>query len=205
MNNVEARWGSERGYHLFKTSEVAVNMITERINLENLGLTLKVLPLCTEEESVYIEELIPRAKEGFALIFNSHKSTKEQDRDLLFFTSPQSTEGIWPQVRLTDEQNTLPEYWHVLATLKALSDYGRVSFYRFPDPPTNMDYRTGMAETYWTNSADTFEKVWVAMEELENLVRSALYSTDPMRNEDMLKVGHFFMTGKSISNVFDNL
>lgn len=205
MTNKETLWGRERGHHLYKTSDSAVHMIAERIILENLGLQPKQLPLCSEEESVYIEELIPRAREGFALSLKSGGKTLEQERDLLNITTPETIAGIWSRIGLTDRQNTLPEYWHVLATLKVMARSGRVSFFQFPDPPANMDYETGMTETYWTSCADTFERVWTNMDELENFVRSALYSTRPMKQMDMLKIGHFFMTGKTISSIFNKI
>ncbi len=74
MKNKEMITGSERGYQLFKTSDTAVRMILERLVLQQQGLALKTLPLCTEEESVHIEEIIPRAKNGFTLAFSSDRS-----------------------------------------------------------------------------------------------------------------------------------
>jgi hypothetical protein len=203
MIKAEAIWGPERGSHLYKTSETAVRMIVERLNLEKIGLPFETLPLCTEDESVCIEELIPRAKEGFALALKSDRSLVGQDKDILDITTPMIPEHIWANLKLADRQNTLPEYNHVLATLMLLSQTRKVSFYQFPEPPANIDYQTGMAETYWAHSTDSFETVWNRMVELEDLVRSALYSENRMKREDMLKVGHFFMTGKALSGIFD--
>lgn len=203
MNKTEVIWGSERGNHLYKTSETAVRMVTERINLENIGLSAPKLPLCSEAESVFIEELIPRAKEGFALSLKSDRTKVGQDRDILDITTPLTVENIWSQLRITDRQNTLSEYNHVAAALMVLAQSGRVSFFQFPEPPENIDYQTGMTETYWAHKTDSVEQIWNCMSELEDLVRAALYSPKAIRREDMLKVGHFFMTGKSISQIFN--
>ncbi len=96
------------------------------------------------------------------------------------------SESFSNQVALNSRQNTLFEYWHVLATLEILSQFRKVSFFQFPDPPRNLDYQTGMAETYWQNTTDTFESAWVIMEELETLTRAALYSSTPMQGTDIL-------------------
>jgi len=203
MNKTEALWGSERGCHLYKTSETAVRMIVERLNLEKIGLPMQTLPLCSEAESMHIEELIPRAKEGFALALKSERSVAGQDRDIIDITTPLTVENIWTQLKISDKQNTLPEYNHVAAALMMLAQSGRVSFYQFPEPPENIDYQTGMTETYWANKTDSIEQVWKCLTELESLVRTALYSPKSMPREDMLKIGHFFMTGKSIAQIFN--
>jgi len=193
------------GNYLYKTSETGVRVMVKRLNLKKIGLSLEVLPLCTEEECIQIEELLPRAKDGFALALKSEKSAKGQDKDILDITTPLARSNIWSQFRLTDRQNTLPEFNHVVATLMLLSQSSVVSFYNFEDPPTNIDYQTGIAQTYWAHSTDSFECIWNHMAELECLIRYALYSSEPMHRQDMLKIAHFFMTGKTLANIFDNL
>lgn len=205
MHKIEARWGKERGYHFYQTSDTAVKMIIERMTQEKIGNQLENLPFCGDEESVYIEELIPRAKEGFALSLKSDASNLAQDRDLLKFTMPLTVENIWSQIALTDKQNTLYEFGHVLTTLVVLAQSRRISFFQFPDPPTNIDYTLGVMETYWDNAVDSFENIWVRMEEMETLTRRALYSPQPMRTIDMLSLAHFFMSSKTVSQIFNNL
>jgi len=205
MNQSEAMWGAGRGKHLYQTAETGVRMMVERMNIEKMGLPLESLPLCTEEESIHIEELLPRAKEGFALTLKSEKSIKSQDQDLLDITTPLAIEHLWSKFRLTDRQNTLPEFNHVVATLNLLAQSSVVSFYNFENPPANIDYQTGIAQTYWAHSTDSFECVWNHMAELECLIRYALYSSEPMHRQDMLKIAHFFMTSKTLAHIFDNL
>lgn len=177
-------------------------MIAERINLEKMGLRLNSLPLCTETEAVYIEELIPRAKEGFSLAIKSERLSKGELSGFLKQTTPFTLEGIWKQIILKDKENTLPEYTHVLATLIYLTQKGKVSFYNFVDPPHQVDYELGLEQTYWHHNVSTVEDVWVIMQELETSVRAALYQTNNVQHYNLLKTGHFFAASKEISQIF---
>ena len=202
MIEIDISWGKERGRHLFETSDQASRMVAERITLEELGLKLINLPLCTEGQAVYIEEIIPRAKEGFALALRGERIARGEIQGLLKYTTPESTTGIWSSLSLTERQNTLPEYHHVLASLGLLLEMGRVSYFDFTSPPPDIDTNLGKTETYW-NSNTTAEHLWTLMEELERSIRAALYQNEPLGTESLLKVGHFFSAGKEVARAFN--
>ncbi|HCQ31196.1 TPA: hypothetical protein DIU27_02300 [Candidatus Collierbacteria bacterium] len=202
MTEKESFWEKERGTHLLKVSDKAARMVAERINLEILNLRLINLPLCTEKEAVYIEELIPRAKEGFALAMKADRISPSDLIDLYRLTIPETSTGIWRQVKLTDRQNTLPEYGHVVATLSLLLEMGRVTYFDFSSPPLEVDARLGKAESYWYSMSTSPEKIWTFMEELEVNIRAALYQKDPIGSSELLKVGHFFSAAKEIAEIF---
>lgn len=201
MTEKSIDWGKERGRHLFETSDQASRMVAERITLEGLGLKLINLPLCSEDQAVYIEEIIPRAKEGFALALRSERLAGGEIRDLLKYTTPKTITGIWSSLSLTERQNTLPEYNHVLASLALLLEMGRVSYYDFTSPPPDIDTNLGKTETYWVQNTSA-EHLWSLMEELENIIRGALYQNEPLGTVSLLKVGHFFSAGKEIAKIF---
>ncbi len=202
MANPEINWGNDRGRHLYEISNSAARMVTERINLEKMGLRLVKLPLCTEKEAVYIEELLPRAKEGFSLAIKSERLSHREISRFLEKTTPFTVEGIWKQLILKDRENTLPEFGHVLATFIYLAQKRRVSFYNFIDPPHEVDYKLGLEETYWYQDLNSLETIWTLMEELEISIRTALYQTDDVQYQNLLKIGHFFAAGKELSQIF---
>lgn len=202
MATPEINWRNDRGRHLYEVSTSAARMVTERINLEKIGLRLINLPLCTEKEATHIEELIPRAKEGFSLATKAERLTGGEVLDFLERTTPFTIEGVWKQLTLKDRENTLPEYGHVLATLIYLSQRGKVSFYNFTDPPHEVDYELGLDETYWYQDLSSVETVWSIMQELETSIRTALYQTDDVEYQNLLKIGHFFAASKEISQIF---
>lgn len=195
-------WGPERGKHFYQVSQKATHMVAERLNLEGLGLELIKLPLCTEAEAVAIEELLPRAKEGFALTLKAQSLTTGQVPDLLRLTTPESVSGLWPETKLTERQNTLSEYGHVFATLALLREIGKVSFFDFASPPSEIDVNLGRVLTFWHQDCDA-EHLWTTLSELENSIRAILYQKQPMGTRELLKVGHFFAAGQEISEVFN--
>lgn len=201
MGKIESDWGHERGHHLYEVSKWASRMIKERIGLEHMGLELKSLPLCTWDEAVYIEELIPRAKEGFALSLKAERVMKMELADILNITTPLTVEGIWDRVRLLEEENTLPEYGHFIATLCYLQQLGTVSYFSFSDTG-RVDMGLGLKETYWRMNTDRPGDIWSIMERLEKLTREALYRCSPVGDEELVRIGHFFEAGKEVAKIF---
>lgn len=202
MIDKEISWGSERGRHFYDISATGSKMVTERIMLEGLGLRLINLPLCSESEAVYLEEFIPRAKEGFALAMKTEAISPNELYDLFHHTTPVTTSGIWRQTALTERQNTLPEYYHCLASLALLLKLGRVSFLDFTSPPPNLDSGLTKIETYWHSMRPTPGQLWQMIEELEIGIRESLYQKEPLGTRELLKVAHFFSAGKEISQIF---
>lgn len=202
MEPIEKRWGQERGRHFFRASQEALRISLERLNFQKIGLEPK-LPLCSEQDAIYIDEIIPRAREGFALAMKTDRTNLSQDRDLLKHAMPFTVEGIWPDIKLTFRQNTLPEYGHVLTTLTLLAQSRKVSFFDFADTPSNIDYQTGMSQTYWSHTTDSFEAVWTRMGEIEYLTKKVLFTESRLDNQDLLKVGHFYIMSRELSRIFD--
>ncbi len=199
----ETSWGQERGRHLLKVSTVASRMVAERIKLQNLNLSLESVPLCTEDEAVYIEELLPRAKEGFALSLKAENISASELIDLYDFTIPRTTTGIWKNITLTERQNTLPEYGHVLSSLALLLKLGKVSYFDFSNPPTEVDYSTSEVVSFWTYPHETAGQIWELLEEIETAIRKTLYQNTPLKTNELIKIGHFFTAGKEISKIFE--
>ncbi len=202
MTENQNTWREKRGKHLLHVSDSASRMVTERLNLEKLNLRLINLPLCSEEEAVHIEELIPRAKEGFALAMKAEQISSNELFDLYPYTVPETTTGIWKQTSLTNRQNTLPEYGHVIATIALLLDMGKVTYFDFTSPPQEIDMTLGTSETYWYCLETTPGQIWTMMDEMEANIRAALYEKNPIGLTDLLKVGHFFSAGKEIAKIF---
>ena len=196
----EKNWGSERGQRLLSCSSTAVHLVTERLTLQKLGLALKELPLCAENEASELEEFIPRAKEGFSLHATSTDLGVGQIEDFLNQTIPFSVSGIWNRLAITDKQNTLPEYWQAVSALAVLGSARKISFYSFEDSPVNLAYEVGMAESYWMRKTD-IEGIWTLLGELEILTSKLLY-TDQVSARDLLKVGHFYMASREIAKIF---
>lgn len=203
MNQNETSWGKERGKHLLKVSTVASRMIIERIRLQTLDLDFQELPLCSEDEAINIEELIPRAKDGFALSLKADNISASELIDLHQFTTPRTTSGIWRSLYLSERQNTLPEYGHVLSSLALLLDLGKVSYFDFHNPPEEVGYGVGEMQSYWFCAHTTAGQIWGIMEEMEIAVKKALYQNTAIKTTELIKVGHFFSAGKEISAIFD--
>ena len=203
MNKAEGVTPNERGKLLYELSQSATRMVVERIIIENLGLDLTNLPLCTEEEADRIESFLPKAKVGFALSLHSNNVLESEIRELLLQTTPLTLRSFHYKVALQEEQNNLPEYRHTLATIAYLLRMRRVAFFNFEEPPKDVDYDLGLQETYWNFNTFSVDHIWTIMEELETLTRAALYQPKNMETGDLLKVGHFFAAGKEIAKVFD--
>ena len=202
MNKTEGISPSERGKLIYEVSQSASRMAVERINIENLGLSLVKLPLCSDDEAEKIEIFLPNAKVGFALSLRSEKVLKSEIIELLEQTTPLTFQGFSQRITLKEEQNNLPEFGHTVATFAYLLKMRRVTFYDFTEPPKNVDYDLGLLETYWNFNTFSIDHIWTKMEELEELTRAALYQPGNMEMSDLLKVGHFFAAGKELSKMF---
>lgn len=193
---------SERGINLYETSEAASRMIAERIILEDLGLNLVQLPLCTEHEADLIEEFIPKAKDGFALSLNSGRVFPDEICRLLKSTTPIAIGNQFNRIKLIERENTLPEYRHVLAVLAYLLKIKNVSFCDFTDPPKGINGDLALAETTWCFNTFSVDHIWSLMTDIENLTRATLYQKGTIGVLGLLKVGHFFSASKEISSIF---
>lgn len=201
MSEKEIIWGQERGKHLLTVSDVAAKMVVNRIGLEERDQKL-ITPLCSEELAVHIEELVPRAKVGYALALKADRLKTGELMDFLTTTTPLTTSGIWRELTLSDRHNTLPEYWHVIASLALLLKIGRVSFSDFASPPSGIGYELGKTDTYWYCSETGAGEIWGILDELESGIRASLYHQKPLGKEKLLKIGHFFSAGKEIAGIF---
>ncbi|KKS94829.1 MAG: hypothetical protein UW68_C0017G0013 [Candidatus Collierbacteria bacterium GW2011_GWB1_44_6] len=202
MTEFPTNWDKERGRHLHLVSERGSRMVAERINLQGMELKLTDLPLCTEEEAVFIEEMIPRAKEGFALALKAEGVSPMELIDLYAQTLPKSITGIWHQLKLTERQNTLPEYRHVIAAIATLLSLGRVSYFDFSQIPPEIGLNLGRVETYWYSNDLSPGMLWSLLEDLEDSIRTTLYEKQPVDINVLLKIGHFFCAGTEVSKVF---
>ncbi len=200
---METSWGKERGKHLLQISTVASRMVAQRLNLQALGLDLQSLPLCTEEEAINIEELLPRAKEGFALMLKTDNVSASELIDLYHYTAPKTTAGIWTCFTLPERQNTLPEFGHVLATLALLLKLRNVTYFDFSEPPIEVGYETGEIISYWYGTHSTAGQIWEMMEEIETSIRKTLYEKHALKTTELIKIGHFFSASKEVSTIFD--
>lgn len=201
MGKLETDWGHDRGRHLYVISGKASRMVTERIGLERMGLDLKNLPLCTMEEAMYIEEFVPRAKEGFALSLKADKVRKNELIGMLAETTPFTIQDIWERVGMLEEENTLPEYGHFIATLAYLLRNRIVSYYLFENPG-RIEGTMGQKETYWNFNTSSWEDIWTVLEKIESLTRRTLYQRTPLGEEDLFRIGHFFAAGAEVAKIF---
>ncbi len=203
MEYRDTSWGKERGRHLLKVSTAAARMVVERMNLQKLNLDFSALPLCSEDEAVNIEELLPRAKEGFALSLKAENISSSELIDLYHYSIPKTTDGIWRNLTLAERQNTLPEYGHVLASIALLLKLGKVSYLDFSSPPAEVDHSMKEIVSYWTYPHNTAGQIWELLEEIESAIRKTLYQSTPLKTSELIRVGHFFSAGKEISTIFD--
>lgn len=201
MAEKENFWSTERGRHFLTVSDTAAEMVVNRIGFEERDQQL-ITPLCSEELAIHIEELVPRAKVGFALALKADHIKPGELMDVLTTATPLTVSGIWREITLSDRQNTLPEYWHVIASLALLLKIGRVSFSDFTSPPTGVGYELGKEGTYWYCSETGAGEIWGMMDELETSIRASLYYQKPLGKEKLLKVGHFFSAGKELAGIF---
>lgn len=144
---------------MYQISDSASNMVAERISLERLGLRLINLPLCPANDVTFIEDLIPRAKEGFSLSIKAGNFSRSELVDLRRFATPTNDPEAWTNMKLPEKLNTLPEYQHTIATLSMLIKTGRVSYFDFASPPKEITPDLMGVETFW-NYNTTISNIW---------------------------------------------
>ena len=202
MGNREFYLPKERGILINQVCTNAVSMISQRLTIENTGLSLIDLPYCDTDEADLIEGFIPRAKEGFALSMKPDWLYPSELKKATKTATPFTAYFPWLNLHLKEKEYTLPEWWHVLATIAYLSNLGRVSFSDFSDNPIS-DYHISLLESDWMIGDLSPEIHWFMMDEIETLTRAALFDEENMGNTKLVKIGHFFAAGKEISKIFE--
>ncbi|KKT46671.1 MAG: hypothetical protein UW35_C0010G0028 [Candidatus Collierbacteria bacterium GW2011_GWF2_44_15] len=203
MVNNEFYTPKERGAVINQVCTSAVNMVAQRLIIENTGLRLKNLPFCQMFEADLIEEFVPRAKDGFALNMKASWLYPSEIAKMTSAASPLTIQEIWKNLSLKEKDNTLPEWGHTLATLTYLAHMGKATFNGFSDVPQMVGYNIGELESDWWTDELSPETIWNRMVELEELTRDALYNPELIGNTSLIKVGHFFAAGKELSRVFE--
>jgi len=202
MAKTELLNGSNRGKRINEVSKYALDAVITRIRFEDNGISIRKVPICSLEQASRVAMFVARAKGGFAqTVKNPDFSNKHQERDMVWKASPSHLpDNISISPKETD--NMLPEYQHVMTTIRHLCDLHQVDFLGFEEIPQNLDYQLSTVKTFWEN-ANTPEHIWAHLDGLDTLTRKTLYGLGTIGVERLIKLAHFFAASSHVSNIFN--